>query len=238
MQHTRITWYLLAVLATLTTPALADERVQRTISVSGEGHAAATPDMATIQTGVVTQAEKAHDALEANNAAMKGIMTALKSQKIKAKDIQTSSFDVRPEYQRGPRGQQQPEINGYRVTNQVQIRVHNLPDLGAVLDAVIAAGSNQVSGIRFGIDDPTGPLNQARNRAISDAQSRAELYAQAAGVRVGQIITIHEQSIEVPRPQHVGYGITAKASSTVPIATGEQQLRATVHMVFTLKDKN
>jgi uncharacterized protein YggE len=238
MQHTRITWYLLAVMAALTTPTLAEEQAPRTISVSGEGHAAAPPDMATIQTGVVTQAEKARDALEANNAAMDGIMTALKSQKIKAKDIQTSSFDVRPEYKRGPRGQQQPEIVGYRVTNQVQIQVHNLPDLGAVLDAVIAAGSNQISAIRFGIDDPTDLLNQARNRAISDAQSRADLYAQAASVRVGQVITIREQSVEVPRPQHMGYGMTAKASSTVPIATGEQQLRATVHMVFALKDKN
>ena len=237
MQHSRITWYLLTVMAALTSQTLAKEHAIRTISVSGEGHAAAPPDMATIQTGVVTQAEKAQDALEANNSAMEGILNALKSQKIKAKHIQTSNFDVRPEYKSGPRGQQKPEIVGYRVTNQVQIHVHNLPDLGAVLDAVIAAGSNQISGIRFGIDDPTDSLNQARNRAISNAQNRAELYAQAAGVRVGEVITIHEQSVEIPRPQHAGYGMAAKASSAVPIATGEQQLRATVHMVFALQDK-
>ena len=238
MQTKRITWYILGALAVLATPSLGEEQPNRTISVSGDGTVSAPPDMATIRTGVVTQAAKASDALDANNAAMKRIMDVLKSNKIAPKDIQTSSFDVRPEYKRGPRGQQQPEIIGYQVTNQVQVRVRNLPTLGEVLDAMVTAGSNQISGISFGIDDPTGPLNQARKRAISDARSRAELYAQAAGVRVGKVISISEQRVTVPRPQYVGRAFAAEAVSAVPVARGEQQLRATVHMVFALEEKD
>ena len=236
MKITQITWCFLTALAFLAAPTLADEPSKRTISVMGEGKAAAPPDMATIHTGVVTQAEKARDALDANNTAMEGIMAALKSHRIAAKDIQTSSFDVRPEYKRGRRGQVQPEIVGYRVTNQVRVHVRNLPDLGEVLDALVGAGSNQVSGISFGIDDPTGVLNQARNRAISDARSRAELYTQAAGVRVDKVLSISEQPVAVPRPQYFGRAVAAEAAGAVPVATGEQEIRATVHMVFALEN--
>ncbi len=236
MRSPQIHWCLFAALALFATPVVAAEQSSRTISVSGQGTASAPPDMATIQTGVVTQAEKASDALDANNAAMERLMAALKAAKIAAKDIQTSSFDVRPEYQRGPRGQQRPEIVGYRVTNQVRVRVRNLPGLGEVLDALVEAGSNQVSGISFGIDEPTGVLNQARNRAIADARSRADLYAHAAGVRVGKVLSISEQQTAVPRPQFAAR-FAAERASAVPVATGEQQLRATVHMVFALEDE-
>ncbi len=238
MRRTQTSWCLLAAsLTVLATSTLAEEQAKRTISVSGEGKATAPPDMATIHTGVITQAVRARDALDANSTAMERIMAALKSHKIAAKDIQTSSFNVRPEYKRGPRGQQQSEIVGYRVTNQVRVRVRNLPDLGEVLDALVEAGSNQVSGISFTIDDPTGVLNQARNRAVADARSRAELYAQAAGVRVGKVISISEQPAVVPRPQYVGRAMAAEAVGAVPVATGEQEVRATVHMMFALEDR-
>ena len=79
-------------------------------------------------------------------------------------------------------------------------------------------------------------MNQARNRAISDARSRAELYAQAAGVRVGKVKSISEQAIAAPRPQSVGRALAAEAAGAVPVATGEQEIRATIHMVFALED--
>jgi uncharacterized protein YggE len=231
-----MTSYCLAAVALLAIPALASEPSVRTIRVSGEGKATAPPDMATIHTGVVTQAKSAQDAVAENNVAMKRILSALAEHKIAAKDIQTSSFGVRPEYKRGPRGQQQTEIIGYRVTNQVRVMVRDLPDLGQVLDALVAAGSNQVSGVSFGIDDPTGVLNQARNRAISDARSRAALYAHAANVRVGKVISISEQALAAPRSQFVGRAFAADSAGAVPVATGEQELRVTIHMVFALED--
>jgi len=144
---------------------------------------------------------------------------------------------VSPEFKRDERGRRQPEIVGYRVTNQVRVEVRNLADLGKVLDALVQAGSNQVSGVSFGIDDPTGVLNQARNRAIADARSRAELYVQAAGVRLGKVLTISEQPIELPQPRHFGLSLAKEAVSSVPVATGEQEFRALIHMVFALEDK-
>jgi uncharacterized protein YggE len=228
-------WPLLATLM-VTLGARADEHAPaRTISVTGRGLATAPPDMATIQTGVVTQAPTASEALAGNNRAMERVLQLLKDKGIASKDIQTSNFNVSPDYRRDPRGRTEPEIVGYRVTNQVQVRVRNLPELGGVLDALVQAGSNQISGVSFGIDDPRGLLDQARNRAVKDARSRAELYAQAAGVQVGAVISISEQTAVTPRPQYFARAM-AEDASAVPVATGEQELQATVSMVFALTD--
>ena len=225
-------------LVALSIPSARGDELQRTISVTGQGKATAPPDMATIHTGVITQAETASDGLSENNKALTKIMDVLKQHKIASKDIQTSNFDVRPEYERGPRGQHKPKIVGYRVSNQVRVRVRNLPDLGKILDSLVSSGSNQISGISFGIDDPEGIMNQARNRAVADAKSRAALYAHAAGVKVGKVVTISEQLREIPRPQMVGRAMMGQAAGAVPVATGEQEVRATVYMVFALGDED
>ena len=207
---------------------------QRTISVTGEGRATAPPDMATIRAGVVTQSAKASEALTSNNEAMDEIMSVLEEQGIAPKNIQTSNFNVSPQYKHDDQGRRQPEVVGYRVTNQLRVDVHDLPKLGKILDALVAAGSNELTGISFGINDPTGLLNEARKRAVADAHSRAELYAQAAGVALGKVLTISEQTVRTPQPQRLAARKAADAS--VPIATGEQELRATVDMVFALDD--
>ncbi|REJ87722.1 MAG: SIMPL domain-containing protein [Planctomycetota bacterium] len=207
---------------------------QRTISVTGEGRATAPPDMATIRAGVVTQSAKASEALTSNNDAMDEIMSVLEEQGIAPKNIQTSNFNVSPQYKHDDQGRRQPEVVGYRVTNQLRVDVHDLPKLGKILDALVAAGSNELSGISFGINDPTGLLNEARKRAVADAHSRAELYAQSAGVALGKVLTISEQTVRTPQPQRLAARKAADAS--VPIATGEQELRATVDMVFALDD--
>lgn len=232
--RTHIGWSLFPWVLLSTVAAAQEQQAQRTISVSGQGQATAPPDMATIHTGVVTQASTAGEALATNNQAMAKVMQVLKDRGIASKDIQTSNFNVGPEYRHDSRGRE-PQLVGYRVTNQVQVRVRNLPELGAVLDALVQAGSNQVSGVSFGIDEPGGVLNQARNRAVKDARSRAELYAQAAGVAVGHVISISEQNLQGPRPQYFARAMADEASQ-VPVATGEQELQASVEVVFALEN--
>jgi uncharacterized protein YggE len=234
MRHNLATICTLGALLLCASHAGAED--QRTIRVRGEGKATSPPDMAVVMTGVVTMAPTASDALAANNDAMQGILDVVKQSRIAAKDVQTSSFNVQPEYERDERGRTKPNIVGYRVTNQVRIRVRDLANLGKVLDALVDAGSNQVSGISFGIDYPTGVMNQARSRAISDARSRANLYAQAAGVRVGKVLTISEQPIAMPQPRFMADTFAAEARvASVPIATGEQELSTSVDVVFALE---
>lgn len=229
---------LCTLLFLLAAPATADEKKQlRTFHVSGTGEVSAAPDMATINTGVVTQAESAREALSGNNAAMEKIMSTLKKHDVADKDVQTTNFNVSPIYKRDNRGRQLNEIEAYRVQNTVQVHVRKLANLGKVLDALVQAGSNQISGIRFDIDDQEGLLNQARSRAIRDARSRAEIYAQAEGVKVGRVRQISEQQIAMPRPMPMGYAQAEAAVSRVPVAAGEQEIRVTVQVVYDIADQ-
>lgn len=222
------------------TEALQAEELPRTISVSGQGKAGTPPDMATIRTGVVTQAATAREALAANNRAMEKVMSVLKQRNIAGKDIQTSGFSVYPEYarqsgsQRG--GPRKNEITGYRVTNNVSVKVRNLPRLGEILDGLVQAGSNQLSGVAFGLSDPRAITNDARKDAIDDARARAELYAQATGVKVGKVISISEQAIQPPRPMFQSRMAMSAMAESVPIATGEQEVTATINVMYELVD--
>ena len=236
MRRVRVGLFLMATLLMVAQADAAQDEFRRTISVTGQGMAAAPPDMAIIQTGVVTTGPTAANALSANNEAMDNILDVLKTHNVASRDVQTSSFNVSPEYKRDERGRTQPGIVGYRVTNQVRVKVRKLTDLGNVLDALVRAGSNQVSGVSFDVDEPTGVLNQARKRAIADARSRAELYAQAAGVRLGKVLTISEQTIQFPQPRHFAPSLAKEAVSSVPVATGEEEFRVRIHMVFDLED--
>jgi uncharacterized protein YggE len=237
MKLPKIGLFLVTTILMVAQADAGQDEFRRTISVTGQGKAAAPPDMAVIQTGIVSHGATAAEALSANNDVMEKILGVLRTYKIAPKDVQTSSFNVSPEFKRDERGRRQPRIVGYNVTNQVRVKVRNLADLGNVLDSLVRAGSNQVAGISFGIDDPAGVLNEARNRAIADARGRAELYVQAAGVRLGKVLTISEKPAEVPQPRHFGRSLAQEGVSSVPVATGEQEFRVRVHMVFSLEDK-
>lgn len=227
-----VRWVALLTLLPLAASARADDP-PRTIRVTGEGQASAAPDMATVQTGVVTQAATAKDALAANNKAMEGILSTLKSHRVASKDVQTSQFHLQPVYKHDEKGRTPPEVIAYQVTNQVQVRVRKLANLGEVLDALVKAGSNQVSGVSFGLADPVPVLDDARATAIADARRRAQLYAKAAGVRVGKVQTIDEQPVHQPLRF---LNVQAGAADAVPVAPGENEYRVTVHVVFVLED--
>ena len=235
-KKTKLLTLVVIFLASTQLARAVDDELHRVIKVSGQGKSSAPPDMATIQTGVTIQAKTAVAAMDENNAAVEKIMADLKSMKVAERDMQTSQFSVQPVYDRGDRGERKPSIVGYMVSNQVQIRVRNLPDLGKLLDTLIRSGSNQISGIGFGVDDSTAVMNEARTKSIADAKARAELYAKAAGVTVGKVISIDEQQAIIPRPMMYGRGAMEMSASSVPIATGEQDFTVSINVTFELLD--
>lgn len=211
-----------------------DPAPARFIRVNGQGTVSAVPDLATINTGVVTQAPAASDALQQNSAAMESVLSELGKMGIADRDVQTSQFNVQPQYDRGPRGEQRPEIVGYQVSNQVRVRVRELGRLGAFLDTLVRTGSNQISGISLEVDEPEAVLNEARQKAIENARARAELYAAAAGVGVGKVLSIDENQASAPRP--VYFGAAEARGAAVPMAAGEQDFTVTVQVTFELVD--
>ena len=211
------------------------ENLPRIVTVAGLGEVKVKPDMASISTGVTTDGPTARAALARNSTAMEAVLKALKDAGVAEDDIQTSNFSVQPVYGAMQPGQTSvPRIVSYQVSNQVSARIKELKKLGATLDALVQAGSNQVSGISFDLNDPAAATNEARKKAIADARAKAELYAGAADASVGAVMQISEVSVTPMMP--VSYRMAEmSAAASVPIAAGQSTLSASVTVTFELR---
>jgi uncharacterized protein len=216
-------------------PAMAEEPkpLPRTITVSASGQVGAAPDVAHVQTGVITEDATAREALNKNTAAMAALIAGLKATGIEPKDIQTTSFHIEPRYT-NPKEGQVAVINGYRVVNQVDIKASKIDKLGEVLDKMVTLGANQMNGIRFEVSQAETLRDEARKAAIANALRRAKLLALAAGAEVGNVITISEEVSQGP----IHYGAKMARTSmaeAVPVEAGTETLEARVTVTWALK---
>jgi len=225
----------LAALILWAAPAAADEDTPRRLVVNGTGEASARPDLAVISAGVVVQAETASAALADNTRAMNAVLEQLRGSGLPAEDVQTSQFSVTPLFDNrrpDPQTPAPPKIVGYQVSNQVTARVRGLDQLGAVLDGLVSAGANSINGPWFEIAEPEQLQDQARDAAVADAIAKAERYAAAAKVELGEVISIEEGgSYAPPRPMMRAEAMAAD----VPIAPGQTEVSASVTMTFAIE---
>lgn len=213
-----------------------DTPFRRTIQVSGEGKINAVPDTAHINSGVVTEAKTAREALTANTEAMNKVFAALEEIGIEKRDIQTSQFNINPVYTYPERGSNEvPTIKSYRVTNALSVRLRDTDKIGAVLDKLVTVGSNRVSGVGFEVSNAKAMLDKAREDAVKDALRKAKVYAASAGVVLGRVLTINEGGSYVPQPKMMMRAAMEDSGSAVPIASGEQELTASVNLTIEIE---
>ena len=203
------------------------------LSVSAQADARHVPDVATLSTGVVTQASDANAAMRANATQMDKVMAAIRAAGIEERDIQTSGVNLNPNYKYAEN--QAPTITGYQASNTVNLKVRDLARLGKVLDALVASGANQVNGPSFEIDQPEPVYDQARRDALQKAQARAEMYAKALGLKVRRIVSIDEGGgYRPPMPMPMMSMARAKGESDTVVSPGETTLSANLNVVFEL----
>lgn len=212
--------------------AFAQERkMERTITVAATGAVDVEPDIATISTGVMSEAPTAREALTKNTEAMKKVVDGLKAKGIDARDIQTTQFQIDPTYQTAKDGSA-PKIVGYRVNNSVSLIVRDIGKLGEIIDAVVTLGANQAGHIGFEASKAETLRDEARKLAIANALRRAKLYAEAAGASVGQVLTISEGVVNAaPMPM----GRVAMSAKAVPIERGTERLEVSVQVTWALQ---
>lgn len=214
-------------------PVAAQEKpMQRTIVISADASVEADPDRARITSGVMSDASTAKEALAKNNEAMSAVIAEMKSQGIDAKDIQTSAFTIEPLFEQSEKSGQQPKVIGYRVSNQVEIVVRDLPKLGSILDAVTKSGANQMNGLNFEVSKAETLKDEARTKAVANAERRALLFAKAAKVELGNVLQISEDS---SGPMPFAARAFSKSAGSVPIESGSVSLNARVTITWELK---
>ena len=231
---------LLSVLVTLlplALPALADEAKPATLTATGEGIVKAAPDIAVVTIGVVSNGRTAEAALASNASEMTDVVAAIKAAGIAEKDLGTAGFSVYPIYP--PDRDQNPDLPstviGYRVTNELRVTIRDFAKAGAILDKVIAAGANQVTGISFELSDKIGPADQALKAAVADATRKAGLMAEAANLKLVRMHSLATREAGGPSPYPTARFELAKAAT--PIMAGQQQVTANVTAVFEIAPK-
>lgn len=234
---------ILAALLAGTTAPLAAQMVAPTpvavidgtrLDVVARGEVRRVPDLATISAGVVTQAPTAALALANNAKAMDRVLTALKAAGIAERDIQTDNIGLEPQYRYGQNVP--PVITGYQARNTVSVRFRDIGKAGAILDALVKQGANQINGPTLSLANPDAALDEARVDAIAQARARAEIYAKTLGMRVIRVAGVSESGDVSGPPMPMAFQRLQSADAAESkIAPGEQQIGVMVTVVFELR---
>lgn len=195
----------------------------RRITVVGQGSSLAAPTIAVVQLGVEARGDSAQAALDDMSEALSAVIDGVAGD---ATQVQTSSVNLRQDYDGGS------SLSGGRQTfvasSIVTLRSTDIDGLGEMLDAAVTAGANRIDSVSFSVADPAAALDEARQAAIIDAAAKAELFADAAGVTLGDLITLREVS-----GQGFPTGNTF-ATRSVPIVAGDVPISVQVEMVYAI----
>lgn len=204
-----------------------------TFSVTGQGKVSVPPDIAVLSAGVQSQGATVKIAQDQLNKNMNAVSAAVKAAGVDAKDIQTSGYTINPMYDYRADVQ---KITGYQASSTITIKVRAIDSTNSVIDAATLAGANQLGGIRFDVDDKTTAQNQAREKAVADAKSKAENAAHIAGFSLGKIINYSEDFGNQPRPVLM-MAKEDSAGGGVPtqVETGSNEITVTVQLSYQIQ---
>ena len=204
------------------------------VVTTGEGIVKRAPDRAWVTVTAESRAKTPQDAQKQNAAAMSSVLQKLKGAGIPDEAIQTSAYDLQPEYDYN-NGRQ--TLRGYVARNSLDVRVDTLPKLGEIIDLAVGSGATMISGIRFDLKDRSAVEREALRIAVADARRRADAAAEGANMKVVGIIRIEEQAATVMPPPRPMMAMRAEMAQekTTPVAPGELEIRASVTVTSALR---
>jgi uncharacterized protein YggE len=203
-----------------------------TVTASGQGTVAATPDQAQMSFGVTRQDENAEAALEAASKVADDITAAVKKAGVADEDIQTQSVNVFP-LTTDSGGK--ITITGYQASLSVSVTVRDLGTLGEIITAATGAGADTINGPSFTIDQDAEYREDAIQRAVEDARRSAEAMASAAGKQVGEVLRLSASDVFAQPLPFAAAESRAADAAAVPIEPGTLDVSANVTVVFELK---
>ncbi|ANK82527.1 MAG: hypothetical protein TEF_18320 [Rhizobiales bacterium NRL2] len=226
------------IVLTLAPAAMAQpqEREPGKLHISVEGTASAVPDVARVSAGVVAEANSASEAMTEQRARMNRIVATVRDSGVDERDIQTAGISLSPIYHRNPE-RSSPRINGYRATNRVNITVRDLKKVGAALDALVAAGANDIGNISFAFSEQEQLLTEARTNAVAALEARRDFYARTAGLKIGRLLSLSESGgMRPPRPMEYAMRAEAMDSAPTPVSPGESEVSVGLSAVYEIEE--
>jgi uncharacterized protein YggE len=203
------------------------------LQVSATGSVSAAPDVATVTAGVVSEGTSAREAMINNATLMTSVYEELATAGIEKSNIQTSQLSLQPRYDY--RDRRAPKISGYEARNTVTVKSDNLDKVGPMLDALVKAGINNINGITFSVSNPKEAMSKAREEAIKEAKAKAQAMANAAGVKLGPLLSLDENNFN-PQPRPMMMSMRAESDISTPVSAGEQSMSVTVNLSYAIQE--
>lgn len=248
-------WILVALLAVSLIYVLSSIRyvgagipAGNTINVSGYGESYSTPDIATFTYSVVSEKKTVAEAQADATAKANAALAYLKSAGVEEKDIQTSGYNINPQYDwvqascingSCPSGRQ--VLRGYEVRQSTTVKVRDTAKAGDLLAGVGEKGATEVSGLQFTFENPGQGQVEARGKAIADAKQKADELAKQLGVSIVRVVSFNESSGGMPYPVAYGRGgvanmaMDSKAEIAPEISVGQNQTSVSVSITYEIR---
>lgn len=207
------------------------------VYVSGTATMKVQPDVAYVQLGVITREATAEKANEANRIKMDAVRKALAPYQLKDEEIKTIRFSTYPEYSYKD---DERKLIGYQVQHILEIKVRDLQKIGAILDAVHAAGVNEVDSIYFDTEKDAEYELQVLSEAMKNARVKADTIAKALN---GKVVGVQSVTYNSPgsgpiiTPMYKEGAMMEMAADAVQtaIAPGEMEIRSDVQVIYQVK---
>ena len=217
------------------------KKPNNSLTVSAEGKVKATPDLATVNLGVITQGPEASKVQEENSKKINKIVEFVKKQGITKDDISTSQFNIYPQYNYKDG---KNDIIGYQLDQTITVKVKGVDKsteiLGKILSGAVSEGANQIYGVSLGFDDPDNLRQQARELAIEKAKEKAKELAKVAGLKLGKVVSVSEAGGGgYPMPYYGGgyggAGMAMEKAVSPNIEPGSQDIIENMSVTFEVK---
>lgn len=212
------------------------DQMERTITVAGYGKVTGTNDVAVTSLGFSNTNLDVAKAQSENKKVMDPIASELKKLGLADKDLQTN-YTIYPQYNyTQDKGQQ---LTGYSVTNNITVKIHDLSKIPAVLALAGKFGATQVGGLSFTIDDPENLKDQARQKALRDAELKAVALARSLGVRLVAVVSYYESDASgaagpypMMRAEGMGGGSEALTVAPETVSAGSQDVAMNASITY------
>lgn len=206
------------------------------ITINGDGKVFAKPDIAQVSLGVQVEKPTIEEAQKEATEISNNTLKMLKESGVDEKDIKTTNYSITPVYDYRMGGNR---VRGYQVSQSMQVKIRNLSKSGVILSSAGELGANQVGGLSFTTDDPEKLREEARNKAIEDARSKAEALSKKLGVKLGKIISFYESGGGIPPipyfAESKAMGIGGGMATPPEIPVGENEIAVSVSVTYQLK---
>lgn len=200
-----------------------------TFDVTGEGKVTVKPDIAYVNAGIRSQSQTVKGAQDQINSVINKVSQAVKGFGVAAEDIQTTNYNINPDYDFSSGGSQ--KIRGYTAQTTLSIKVRQIDKINDVIDASTQNGANEISGVSFDVEDKTKAKNEAREKAVAEAKKQAEEASKIAGFKLGKIINYSEGSSAFPEPipfRAMGTEVASDKTTQVEPGSSEVIITATL----------